>query len=98
MWWTFCWRSIVYRLIITVAVMFPLSWIMGFLVALVPSPGFVVAVNTAVQFLLDAVVGIVVIYSAILDEDISDFRVALRPRELVVGVVGSPSAAGLQNS
>jgi len=95
-WWTFCWRSIVYRLIITVAVMFPLGWIMSFLVALIPSPGFVVAVNAAVQFLLDAVVGIVVIYSAILDEDISDFRVALMPRAESAGAVAAPAAPGLQ--
>ena len=96
-WWTFCWRSIVYRIIITVVVMFPLGWIMGFLVALVPNPVFAALANSAVQFLLDGVVGIVVIYSAILDEDISDFRVALVPRTSASGAVAAPSAAGLQN-
>lgn len=92
-WWTFCWRSIVYRIIVAVAVMFPLGWIMGFLVALVPSPGFAVAVNYAMQLLLDGVVGIVVIYSAILDEDIADFRVALQPLASATGAVPAPATA-----
>jgi len=32
-WWTFCWRAVIYRVIATVAVSFPLGWTMGFLAA-----------------------------------------------------------------
>jgi hypothetical protein len=49
---------------------------MGFLAAILPGP----AINLAVQVILDGVVGMFVIYSNILDEDISDFQVALLPR------------------
>jgi hypothetical protein len=79
-WWTFTWRSLVYRIIVAVAVSFPLSWIVGFLTALfrdVPVlPGLIMFLfGVAVE----AAVGLFVIYSNILDEDISDFRVALLP-------------------
>jgi hypothetical protein len=60
---------------------------------LVPSPGFAVAVNYAMQLILDGVVGIVVIYSAILDEDIADFRVALQPLASATGAVPAPTTA-----
>jgi hypothetical protein len=79
-WWTFSWRSVVYRLIAAFVISFPLGWIMGFLQALAPGPGTAALVALSVQVLIDAVVGMYVIYSSILDEDISDFRVALLPR------------------
>jgi hypothetical protein len=75
-WWTFCWRTVIYRVIAAVAVSFPLGWTVGFLAALLPGPA-AFALTLAVQVILDAVVGMFVIYSNILDEDISDFRVAL---------------------
>jgi hypothetical protein len=97
-WWTFCWRAVVYRIIVAVAVMFPLGWITAFLVALVPGNGFAALVRIATQLLLDGVVGIFVIYSNILDEDISDFRVALVPRAADVGAITAPTAAGMEPS
>jgi hypothetical protein len=80
-WWTFCWRAVIYRIIAAVAVSFPLGWTMGFLAALLPGRATSALITLAVQITLDAVVGMFVIYSNILDEDISDFRVALLPRE-----------------
>ncbi len=97
-WWTFFWRSIVYRIIITVATMFPLGWIISFLVALVPAPAFATAANVTMQVLLDGVVGIVVIYSAILDEDIADFRVALIPLTADSTALATPPVAEAENS
>lgn len=94
-WWTFCWRSVVYRVIAGVAVMFPLGWIIGFLVALLPGARFAAFVNLVVQVVIDAAVGMFVIYSNILDEDISDFRVALMPRAAANAVPAPQAPEGI---
>jgi hypothetical protein len=78
-WWTFSWRSLLYRIIAAVAISFPLGWIVGFISHFLPGPAAVRLLNLVVQVLIDAAVGMFVIYSSILDEDISDFRVALLP-------------------
>ncbi|MGA7854811.1 MAG: hypothetical protein WCA15_15905 [Candidatus Acidiferrales bacterium] len=78
-WWTFSWRSLLYRLIATFVISFPLGWIVGFIAHFLPGRASVALLNFAVQVLIDAAVGMFVIYSSILDEDISDFRVALIP-------------------
>jgi hypothetical protein len=88
-WWTFCWRSVVYRIIVAVVASFPLGWITGFLAAIFASRATVALINLAVQIFLDAVVGMYVIYSNILDEDISDFRVALLPRTVSASPVAT---------
>jgi hypothetical protein len=55
--------------------------------------------SVAMQVLLDGAVGAFVIYSSILDEDISNFRVALLPRTAPTGTFAAPAApAGLVNS
>jgi len=95
-WWTFCWRAVVYRVILAVAATFPLSWVIGFLAALVHSEPVAVILNVIAQVVLDAAVGAFVIYSNILDEDISDFRVALVPRADATGAVATPNAAKVQ--
>jgi hypothetical protein len=86
-WWTFTWRCVVYRIIVAAVVSFPLSWIVGFLTAIFRD---VPAVPSLIMFLVgvafEAVVGLFVIYSNILDEDISDFRVALLPRSVPAAV------------
>jgi hypothetical protein len=93
-WWTFTWRSVVYRIITTVVVMFPLGWTMGFLTAILPA----VVVTLAVQVVLDAVVGMFVIYSSILDEEISDFRVTLLPNvESTAPLAAKPVTTDLTN-
>jgi len=79
-WWAFSWRAVIYRIIAAVAVMFPLGWTMGFISALLPGPVASALINLVVQMVLDAVVGMFVIYSNILDEAISDFQVTLSPR------------------
>jgi hypothetical protein len=78
-WWVFSWRAVTYRVIAGFVVAFPLRWIVGFLAHFL-SPRQTIALNWVVAIILDAVVGAFVIYSSILDEDISDFRVALLPR------------------
>ena len=78
-WWTFSWRSLLYRIIASFAISFPLGWIVGFISHFLPSLAAVRLLNFTVQVFIDAAVGMFVIYSSILDEDISDFRVALLP-------------------
>lgn len=91
-WWTYSWRSILYRLIIIVAASFPLGWIVQFLIAgFRLGPVFGTLVFALNSILIDAAVGLFVIYSNILDEDISDFRVALLPPRIPAAAL--PAAA-----
>lgn len=78
-WWTFSWRAVVYRIIAALVASIPLAWIMGLLSAFLRRPAVPFA-NLAVQIMIDGAIGMFVIYSSILDEDIADFRVALLPR------------------
>jgi len=98
-WWTFCWRAVIYRIIVAVVASFPLGWIMGFLAAILAGPRTFALINLAVQIVLDGVVGMFVIYSNILDEDISDFRVALLPRTASTGSLATAAVpADLANT
>jgi hypothetical protein len=78
-WWAFSWRAVVYRIIATVVASIPLGWIAGLMPALLPRPALP-WFNIGFQMAIDGAVGMFVIYSSILDEDIADFRVALAPR------------------
>lgn len=98
-WWTYCWRSLLYRIIVLFVVSFPLGWIVGFLVAIIHAgPAFSTLVNAVVATAVDGAVGLFVIYSNILDEDISDFRVALLPREAPAASVAPAAPANLAGS
>lgn len=89
-WWAFSWRAVIYRLIAMVAAWLPIGWIMGLISAIVPR-GTVPFFNLGIQIAIDGAVGMFVIYSSILDEDIADFRVALLPRTPKPEVVAVPS-------
>lgn len=91
-WWTFCWRAVLYRIIAAVAVSFPLGWIMGFLEAILPGLATFALISVMVQVILDGAVGMFVIYSNVLDEDISDFRVALLPRTALTSPLATAAA------
>jgi len=92
-WWAYTWRATIYRLIAMVAVMFPLSWTLGFAEALLPRGAAILFSNFFVPTLIDALVGIYVIYANILDENISNFRVALVPLQPATIAPLDPSAA-----
>ncbi len=49
--------------------------------------------SLGMQVAIDAIVGMFVIYSSILDEDIADFRVALLPRSPSTQIGAVPSAS-----
>ena len=98
-WWTFTWRAVVYRIVATIVATIPLTWFMGMLQAIFPDQVAGVIHSVIVQLGLDAAVGMFVIYSSILDEDISDFRVALLPRAESTSPVSTAAApANLANS
>jgi hypothetical protein len=75
-WWTYSWRTAVYRVIATFVATIPISVMIG-VFDRAPS------VQAAVRFLflvaIDAAAGLFVIYSNIIDEDFGDFRVCLLP-------------------
>ncbi|HYA97181.1 MAG TPA: hypothetical protein VEH49_03730 [Methylomirabilota bacterium] len=80
-WWTYSWRSLVYRLILGFVASFPVGMLTGFLLsAFNAGPAFAQFIRGLVAVAVDAGAGMFVIYTHILDEDISDFHVALLPR------------------
>ena len=80
-WWEFSWRAVVYSVIVRFAGSIALSLTLGILSSL----GRLMAalVPIAFQVVIDGAVGLFVVYSAILDEEYGDFRVALLPRNIV---------------
>lgn len=77
-WWAFIWRAVVYSVIFRIAGSIALSLTIGVFAAISGMMGTVVAFVS--QVLIDGAVGLFVIYSGILDEEIGDFRVTLVPR------------------
>jgi hypothetical protein len=77
-WWTYSWRTLLYRVIASFVAAIPLGTIIGLLARVRP-------LQAAVQFLfalaVDAAAGLFVIYSNIIDEDFGEFRVCLLPRD-----------------
>lgn len=78
-WWTFTWRSVVYGLILSLLISTSVGWLLGMLGE---TSRVMAALVPLIQTLaIGAAVGLFVIYSNVLDEDFSDFRVVLLPRE-----------------
>jgi hypothetical protein len=76
-WWTFTWRSVVYRIILSFAMNVPMAFVTGAVAVIYPplGPAFAIFAGLAV----DAGVGLFTIYSSILDEEFGDFCVTLAP-------------------
>ncbi len=86
-WWTYTWRSLIYLVLLSIAANIPLG---AFLFAVgAISVKWVPVARFVVSMVLNGAVGLFVIYSNILDEDIAGFRVGLAP-----ATDGSPFAAG----
>lgn len=77
-WWTYSWRSLVYRLILTFVAAIPMGVVIGVFTRM---PVAQALVRGLVSIAIDAAAGLFVIYSNILDEDFGDFRVCLFPRQ-----------------
>jgi hypothetical protein len=93
-WWTYSWRSLVYRLILMFVTTIPMGVIVG-LFARIP------IAHTLVPFLatiaIDGAAGLFVIYSNILDQDFGDFRVCLLPRQKETLAPANPAATPVTN-
>lgn len=76
-WWTYTWRTIVYTFVLTIAMWVPMGFVMG--AATVISPTFGRLFGILQTLIVTGAVGLFVIYSNILDEEIGDFSIGLIP-------------------
>jgi hypothetical protein len=87
-WWTYSWRSLIYRLILVFITTIPLGVILGLFTRLPVA-------HALLQFLaaiaIEGVAALFVIYSNVLDEDFGDFRVCLLPRQKENVVPATPA-------
>ncbi len=88
-WWTYSWRSLVYRLILSFVAAIPMGVIIGLFTRM---PVVQALVRSLVSVTIDGAAGLFVIYSNILDEDFGDFRVCLLPRHKQTVAPPAPSA------
>jgi hypothetical protein len=77
-WWTYSWRTFLYRVIATFAATIPIGVLIGLFDR---APSLQPVVRVLFIIALDAAAGLFVIYSNIIDEDFGDFRVCLLPLE-----------------
>jgi hypothetical protein len=77
-WWTYSWRSLVYRLVLSFVAAIPMGVLIGLFTRM---PVAHALVTFFMGIAIDGAAGLFVIYSNILDEDFGDFRVCLFPRE-----------------
>lgn len=75
-WWTYSWRTLIYRLIATFVATIPIGVMIGLFDR---APSVQAAVRLLFLVALDAAAGLFVIYSNIIDEDFGEFRVCLLP-------------------
>lgn len=78
-WWAFIWRMVVYSVILRLASNIALGSVIAVLSLMGRTMGVLVPILS--QVVIDGAVGLYVMYSAILDEEFGDFRVALLPRK-----------------
>lgn len=78
-WWTFTWRSILYAIVLSFLLNISLGIFLGMLRE--SSPVLAALIPVIEGLIIAAAVGLFIIYSNVLDEEFSDFRVALLPRE-----------------
>jgi hypothetical protein len=74
-WWTFTWRGVVYTVVLIFITNIPVGFIVGAVTAISPAGGQVFGLLVGIG--MAAAVGLFVIYSNLLDEDIGDFHVGL---------------------
>lgn len=77
-WWTYTWRTALYGFVAWIVVALPMGSFVGIFN---PGPTVTAIFAGLLGFLLGGGVGLYVIYSSILDEDIGDFHVSLLPLE-----------------
>jgi hypothetical protein len=90
-WWTFTWRGVVYLVVLMVATNVPLGFVTGAVTVISPRLGQIFAQFMGV--VMAGAVGLFVIYSNLLDEDLGDFHVGLVSRTAAVPVPQSAIAS-----
>jgi hypothetical protein len=76
-WWTYTWRTVTYTLALSVAMTVPMGFLAGAATVISPTLGKLFGVFQTL--VVAGGVGLFVIYSNILDEEIADFSVGLVP-------------------
>ena len=79
-WWTFMWRSAVALFIVSFLTSIPTGIVVGLVATWSPALGPIL--QAMVTTVWAGAASMYVIYASILDEDFSDFRVSLLPREV----------------
>jgi hypothetical protein len=77
-WWTYTWRGLVYLVVLMVAMNVPLGFVTGAITVVSPALGQIFGQFMGV--VMAGAVGLFVIYSNLLDEDLGDFHVGLVSR------------------
>jgi hypothetical protein len=96
-WWTFTWRGIVYTVVLIFITNIPVGFIVSAVTAISPPVGQVFGLLMGIG--MAAAVGLFVIYSNLLDEDIGDFHVGLVSRSALKqvplpAIAASPGTVG----
>lgn len=73
-WWSFTWRATIYGALATIMAGFPLRFVAGLFA---PSPRVSALLEMLIALIVQAAVALFVLYSNVLDEDMSDFHVGL---------------------
>jgi hypothetical protein len=76
-WWTYSWRTLALSLLGLAFVIYPFGW---FVVLFQPPPVVTKLIFSILGLLINCVFSLFILYSNVLDEDFSDFRVTLLPR------------------
>ena len=79
-WWAYSWRTLIYSVVGGVVMGYPIGMMLGIVA---PSPAVMKAFGMVFGFAVGAAMGLFVIYSRILDENIGDFRIALLATEVI---------------
>ena len=77
-WWTFTWRGLAYLVVLLVATNVPLGFVTGAITVISPALGRIF--GQFMGIVMAGAVGLFVIYSNLLDEDLGDFHVGLVSR------------------
>jgi hypothetical protein len=91
-WWTFTWRAVIYGIVLAFLLSIPMGAFFGMFVG-TTNRFLAILIPLVEQLIIAGGVGLFVMYSNVLDEDFSDFRVVLLPRE--APAPQAPIAAGL---
>ncbi|MGA2420206.1 MAG: hypothetical protein ABSG69_08990 [Candidatus Acidiferrum sp.] len=76
-WWTYSWRTLALSLLGLAFVIYPFGWFVGLFE---PQPATVKTIFFLLGQLVNCAFSLFILYSNVLDEDFSDFRVTLLPR------------------